>query len=163
MADNPSFDIVSEVDFQEMRNAAIQAEKEIATRYDLKRVGAKLLIESESLVLETADEFTLEQAREVLETKLVRRGVHLKSMRRGDVEPASGGRVRQKLTFQQGIPQETAKKLVAEIKRLKLKVQAAIQGDTVRVSGKSRDDLQTAIAALKSLDVDVPLSFTNYR
>lgn len=163
MADTNSFDIVSEVDFQEIRNAAIQAEKEIATRYDLKRVGAKLLIEDETLVLETSDEFTLEQAREVVETKLVRRGVHLKSVRRGDVEPASGGRVRQKLTFQQGIPQETAKKIVAEVKRLKLKVQAAIQGDSVRISGKSRDDLQTAIAALKALELDVPLSFNNYR
>ncbi len=163
MADTQSFDIVSEVDLQEMRNAANQAEKEIATRYDLKRVGSKLLIEAEALVLESADKFTLGQAREVVETKLVRRGIHLKSLRRGDVEPASGGRVRQKLTFQQGIPQETAKQLVAEIKRLKLKVQAAIQGDSVRVSGKSRDELQTAIAAVKSLDLDVPLTFTNYR
>jgi len=163
MADTQSFDIVSEVDFQEMRNAANQAEKEIATRYDLKRMGSRLLVEGESLVLESADKFTLDQAREVVETKLVRRGVHLKSLRRGDVEPASGGRVRQKLTFQQGIPQETAKQLVAEVKRLKLKVQAAIQGDTVRVSGKSRDELQTAIAAMKGLDLDVPLTFTNYR
>ncbi len=163
MADTNSFDVVSEVDLQEVRNAANQAEKEIANRYDLKRVGAKLLIESDSLVLEAADKFSLDQAREVVETKLVRRGVHLKSLRRGEIEPASGGRARQKLTFQQGIPQETAKKLVAEIKRLKLKVQAAIQGDSVRVSGKSRDDLQTAIAALKGLELDVPLSFTNYR
>ncbi|MBP7587842.1 MAG: YajQ family cyclic di-GMP-binding protein [Thermoanaerobaculia bacterium] len=163
MADTNSFDIVSEVDFAEVKNAANQAEKEILTRYDLKRVGSKLLIEDETLVLESADDFTLEQAREVVETKLVRRGVHLKSVRRGDIEPASGGRVRQKLTFQSGIPQETAKKIVAEIKRLKLKVQAAIQGETVRVSGKSRDDLQTAIATLKALELDVPLTFTNYR
>ena len=163
MADTNSFDIVSEVDFAEVRNAANQAEKEILTRYDLKRVGSKLLIEDESLVLESADDFTLEQAREVVETKLVRSGVHLKSMRKGDVEPASGGRVRQKITFQSGIPQETAKKIVAEIKRLKIKVQATIQGETVRVSGKSRDDLQTAIAALKGLELDVPLTFTNYR
>ena len=163
MADTNSFDIVSEVDFAEVKNAANQAEKEILTRYDLKRVGSKLLIEDETLVLESADDFTLEQAREVVETKLVRRGVHMKSVRRGDIEPASGGRVRQKLTFQSGIPQETAKKIVAEIKRLKLKVQAAIQGETVRVSGKSRDDLQTAIATLKALELDVPLTFTNYR
>ncbi|MEO8277062.1 MAG: YajQ family cyclic di-GMP-binding protein [Thermoanaerobaculia bacterium] len=163
MADTNSFDVVSEVDFQEVRNAAIQAEKEIITRYDLKRVNAKLLIEDETLVLESADDFTLDQAREVIETKLVRRGVHLKSLRKGDVEPASGGRVRQKLTFQQGIPQDTAKKIVAEIKRLKLKVQASIQGDSVRVSGKSRDELQTAIAALKAMEIDVPLSFNNYR
>lgn len=162
MADN-SFDIVSEVDLQEVRNAAIQAEKEIGTRYDLKRVRAGLTIEKETLILESSDEFTLGQAREVVEAKLVKRGIHLKSMRKGDVEPASGGRVRQKLTFQQGIPIETAKKMVAEIKKLKLKVQAAIQGETVRVSGKNRDDLQATIAALKALDLDVPLSFTNYR
>lgn len=162
MADN-SFDIVSEVDLQEVKNAATQAEKEIATRYDLKRVNAKLKIEGEALELEAADDFTLTQAREVLESKLAKRGVHLKSLRKGDIEPASGGRVRQKLTFQQGIPIETAKKIVAEIKKAKLKVQASIQSDTVRVSGKSRDDLQTVIALLKGMDLDVPLSFTNYR
>jgi uncharacterized protein YajQ (UPF0234 family) len=162
MADN-SFDIVSEVNLQEVRNAAMQAEKEIATRYDLKRVGARLEIEDEALQLESADEFTLGQAREVVESKLVKRGVHLKSLRKGDPEPASGGRVRQKLTFQQGIPTETAKKIVAEIKKSKLKVQAAIQGDTVRVSGKSRNDLQAVIAALRAMELDVPLSFTNYR
>ncbi len=110
-----------------------------------------------------ADEFSLNQALEVVKTKLVRRGVNLKSLRYGKLEPASGGRVRQRITLQQGIPQETAKRLVAEIKSRKLKVQAAIQGDTVRVSGKNRDDLQTVIAVLKALDLDVPLSFTNYR
>jgi len=158
-----SFDVVSQVDFQEVRNAATQAEKEIATRYDLKRVGARLKIAGEELEIEAADDFSIGQAREVLESKLVKRGVHLKSLRKGDVEPASGGRVRQKLTFQQGIPIETARKIVAEIKRAKLKVQAAIQSDTVRVSGKSRDDLQKVIALLKAMDLDVPLTFTNYR
>jgi cyclic-di-GMP-binding protein len=162
MADS-SFDVVSQVDFQEVRNAATQAEKEIATRYDLKRVGAKLGVAGEELELEAADDFSIGQAREVLESKLVKRGVHLKSLRKGNVEPASGGRVRQKLTFQQGIPIETARKMVAEIKRAKLKVQAAIQSDTVRVSGKSRDDLQKVIALLKAMDLDVPLTFTNYR
>src|SRR2546423_1128441 len=132
------FDVVSEVDFQEVRNAATQAEKEIANRYDLKKSNARLAIEGEALELEAADEFSIGQARDVLESKLVKRGVHLKSLRKADVEPASGGRVRQKLTFQQGIPIETCKKIVAEIKRQKLKVQAAIQSDTVRVSGKSR-------------------------
>src|SRR6185503_11850876 len=135
-----SFDVVSQVDFQEVRNAATQAEKEIATRYDLKRVGAKLSVAGEELELEAADDFTIGQAREVLESKLVKRGVHLKSLRKGDVEPASGGRVRQKLTFQQGIPI-----------------------DTGRVSGKGRDDLQKVIALLKAMDLDVPLTFTNYR
>jgi uncharacterized protein YajQ (UPF0234 family) len=162
MADS-SFDVVSEVDFQEVRNAAHQAEKEIANRYDLKRVGAKLTLAGEEIEIEAADDFTIGQAREVLETKLVRRGVKLESLRKGDVEPASGGRVRQKLTFQQGIPTDTAKKIVAEIKRAKLKVQASIQGDSVRVAGKSRDDLQKVIALLRETKVDVPLSFTNYR
>jgi uncharacterized protein YajQ (UPF0234 family) len=158
-----SFDAVSQVDFQEVRNAAHQAEKEIANRYDLKRVNAKLTLEGETLELEAADDFTVGQAREVLESKLVKRGIQLKSLRKGDIEPASGGRVRQKLTFQQGIPIETAKKMVAEVKRAKLKVQASIQGDTVRISGKSRDDLQRVIALFKAMDLDVPLSFTNYR
>lgn len=162
MADS-SFDVVSKVDLQEVKNAFGQAEKEIATRYDLKRVRAEITMEGETIVAESGDDFTLEQALEVLRSKLFKRGVHLKSLRPGKVEPASGGRVRQKIEFQQGIPIETAKKLVAEIKQRKLKVQGSIQGDTVRVSGKSKDELQNAMALLRALDVDVPLSFTNYR
>jgi uncharacterized protein YajQ (UPF0234 family) len=163
MAAENSFDIVSEVDLQEVRNAVSQADKEIANRYDLKKAAADLRLEGEEISLEAADEFSLTQALEVLKSKLIKRNVQLKSLRYGKIEPASGGRARQKITLQQGIPQETAKKIVAEIKAKKLKVQAAIQGDTVRVSGKNRDDLQTVIALLKSLDLDVPLTFTNYR
>jgi hypothetical protein len=163
MAAENSFDIVSTVDLQEVRNAVNQAEKEIGTRYDLKKAAAELRLEGEEIALETADEFALNQALEVLKTKLVKRNVNLKSLRYGKIEPASGGRARQKITLQQGIPTETAKKLVAEIKAKKLKVQAAIQGDTVRVTGKNRDDLQTVIAVLKALDLDLPLNFTNYR
>src|SRR5262249_1154766 len=151
------------VDLQEVRNAVSQAEKEVANRYDLKKAGAKIELESEEIVAGAADEYSLGQALDVLKTKLVRRGVNLKSLRYGKIEPASGGRARQKITLQQGIPQETAKKLVATIKAKKLKVQSAIQGDTVRVSGKNRDDLQAVIATLKELDLDVPLTFTNYR
>jgi len=158
-----SFDVVSNVDLQEVRNAVNQADKEIVNRYDLKKAAVSLSLEGEEITLEAADEYSLNQALEVLKTKMVRREVQLKSLRYGKVEAASGGRARQKITLQQGIPTETAKKLVAEIKQRKLKVQAAIQGDTVRVSGKNRDDLQTVIAALKSLDLDVPLTFTNYR
>ena len=158
-----SFDVVSNVDLQEVRNAVNQADKEIVNRYDLKKAAVSLSLEGEEITLEAADEYSLNQALEVLKTKMVRREVQLKSLRYGKVEPASGGRARQKITLQQGIPTETAKKLVAEIKQRKLKVQAAIQGDTVRVSGKNRDDLQTVIAALKSLDLDIPLTFTNYR
>lgn len=163
MAAENSFDVVSNVDLQEVRNAVNQAEKEIVNRYDLKKAAVSLRLEGEEIVLEAADEYSLNQALEVLKTKMVRREVQLKSLRYGKVEPASGGRARQKITLQQGIPTETARKLVAEIKQRKLKVQAAIQGDTVRVSGKNRDDLQTVIAALKALDLDVPLTFTNYR
>lgn len=158
-----SFDIVSTVDLQEVRNAVGQAEKEITTRYDLKNARAELRLEKEEMVLESSDEFTLGQALEVVKSKLVRRGIHLKSLRYGKVEPASGGRARQKVTLQQGIPIETSKRIVAEIKTMKLKTQASIQADTVRVSGKSRDDLQTVMAALRGLDLDVPLTFTNYR
>jgi len=158
-----SFDVVSRVDLQEVRNAFGQAEKEIANRYDLKRVQSRIALEGDAVLAESADEFTLEQTLDVLRTKLVKRGVHAKSLRPGKVDPASGGRVRQKIEFQQGIPTETCKKLVAELKQRKLRIQAAIQGDSVRVTGKSKDELQTAITALRSLDFDVPLEFTNYR
>jgi cyclic-di-GMP-binding protein len=163
MAAENSFDIESTVDLQEVRNAVQQAEKEIGNRYDLKKAAAVLRLEGEEIVLEAADDYSVQQALDVLQSKLVKRGVNLKSLRYGKVEPASGGRARQKITLQQGIPQETAKKIVAEIKTRKLKVQAAIQGDTVRVSGKNRDDLQSVIAALKALELDVPLTFANYR
>lgn len=163
MAAENSFDIVSTVDLQEVRNAVSQAEKEIVNRYDLKKAAVDLRLEKEEMTLEAADEFSLDQALEVLKSKLVRRGVNLKSLRYGKIEPASHSRARQKITLQQGIPQETARKIVAEIKSKKLKVQAAIQGDTVRVSGKNRDDLQEVIATLKELDLDIPLTFTNYR
>lgn len=158
-----SFDIVSRVDLQEVRNAFSQAEKEIGNRYDLKRVRSGLEMEGDEIVAESADEFTLEQTLEVLRTKLVRRGVQPKSLRPGKVEPASGGRVRQRIAFQQGVPTETAKKIVAEIKKEKLRVQASIQGDSVRIAGKSKDQLQEIIAFLKKLDLDVPIEFTNYR
>ena len=158
-----SFDIVSTVDLQEVRNAVQQADKEIGQRYDLKKAAADLRLEGEEIALEAADAYTLQQCVDVLQSKLVKRGVNLKSLRYGKVEPASGSRARQKITLQQGIPTETAKKIVAEIKTRKLKVQAAIQGDSVRVSGKNRDDLQTVIAALKAMDLDVPLTFSNYR
>jgi hypothetical protein len=162
MADH-SFDVVSKVDLQEVRNAFGQAEKEIATRYDLRRVAAAIAREGDAVVAESGDEFTLAQTVDVFKAKLVKRGVHPKSLRPGKVEPASGGRVRQRLEFQQGIPTETSKRLVAEIKSRKTKVQAAIQGDSLRVSGKSKDDLQGAMAALRALEIDVPLTFTNYR
>lgn len=163
MAGTSSFDVVSEVDRQEVRNAVHQAAKEVATRFDLKKANARIDLEGEDMVVESSDEYTLAQALDVLKGRLVRRGVDLKSLRPEKIEPASGARARQRIGVQEGIPQETAKKIVAEIKKQKLKVQAAIQGDSVRISGKSKDDLQEVIALLKSLDLDVPLTFTNYR
>jgi hypothetical protein len=163
MAGTSSFDVVSEVDRQEVRNAVHQAAKEVATRFDLKKANARIDLEGEDMVVESSDEYTLAQALDVLKGRLVRRGVDLKSLRPGKIEPASGARARQRIGVQEGIPQETAKKIVAEIKKQKLKVQAAIQGDSVRISGKNKDDLQEVIALLKSLDLDVPLTFTNYR
>ena len=150
MASTSSFDVVSEVDLQEVKNAVNQAD-------------ARVDLEGDDLVVESSDEFTLGQAVDVLKGKLVRRGVDLKSLRPGKVEDASGGRARQRIEIQQGIPQETGKKIAAEVKKMKLKVQAAIQGDSVRISGKKKDDLQEVITHLKGLELDVPLTFTNYR
>lgn len=163
MAADNSFDIVSNVDFQEVRNAVDQAQREVTTRYDLKNANASVELNDEEIVVESSDEYTLAQAVDVVKGKLVRRGVDLKSLRPEAVEDASGGRARQKIAFQQGIPQDTAKKIVAEVKKLKMKVQGSIQGDTVRISGKKRDDLQTVIAHVKGMKLDVPVTFTNYR
>jgi cyclic-di-GMP-binding protein len=162
MSDN-SFDIVSKIDMQEVLNAVLQAEKEVANRFDLKKANAIVRMEGEEIFSEAADEYNLNQALDVVKGKLVRRGVDLKALRPGKLEDSKGSRVRQKIAFQQGIPQETAKKIVAEIKAMKAKVQASIQGDTVRVAAKKRDDLQEVIAKLKALEWDLPLSFTNYR
>jgi uncharacterized protein YajQ (UPF0234 family) len=158
-----SFDVESTVDFQEVRNAVDQAAKEIGNRYDLKQSGAKLTLEGEVMTLESAADFSLEQALDVLKTWVVRRGIDVKSLLIADSEASSGGRVRQTVEIQQGIPKETCKQIAAEIKKMKIKVQASIQGDSVRVTGKKRDDLQAAITHLKSLDLDVPLVFANYR
>ena len=161
--DNNSFDIVSTVDLQEVRNAVSQAEKEVGNRYDLKKAAAEIRLEGEEILAGAADEYTLDQALDVLNSKLVRRGIHLKSLRFGKFEPASGSRVRQKITLQQGIPTEKAKEIVRIVKDSKKKVQASIQGDSVRISGKDRDDLQAIISALRGKDLGVELTFTNYR
>lgn len=164
MASDSSFDIVAQVDLQEVKNALAQAAKEIHNRYDLKKADVELdLVDDEALVVTSSDEFTLGQAVDVLRTKLVRRGVDLKALDAQAVEDAAGGRARQRLVLRQTIDKDGAKQIVAAIKKLKLKVQASIQGDTVRVSGKSRDDLQTVIAHVKGMDLDLPLVFTNYR
>ncbi len=159
-----SFDIVSKVDMQEVSNAVQQALKEIHTRYDLKDSKSEIKIEEkEGLVLASADEYKLKAVNDVLQGKLVKRGVSLKALTYGAIEPAAGSTVRQKVSLQQGIPIEKAREIVKLIKNSKKKVQAAIQGDLVRVSGKDRDTLQEIIALLKQNDFGIDMQFTNYR
>lgn len=164
MASESSFDIVSEVDHQEIKNAISQAMKEIQTRFDLK--GSNSNIEfagGEEIVLTSADEFKIKAVRDVLETRLVKRNVPLKALDYGKVEMALGQTARQKVKLQKGIPTDKAKEIVKLIKGSKLKVQAAIQGDQLRVTGKNRDDLQAVIRMLKDTDLGIDMQFTNYR
>jgi hypothetical protein len=164
MAGDNSFDIVSKVDIQEVRNAIDQALKEVRTRFDLKDSHTEIKLEGEDTIqLASADEYKLKAVTEILNQKMVKRGISLKSLTFGKVEPASGSSVRQKITLTQGIPGEKAKEIVKHLKESKKKVQASIQGDTVRVSGKDRDTLQEAIALLKGHDFGIDMQFTNYR
>jgi uncharacterized protein YajQ (UPF0234 family) len=158
-----SFDIVSKVDLQEVRNAIAQAMKEITTRFDLKGSGSDISLGEEEIVLSSADEYKLKAVRDVLEGRLVKRSVPLKALSFGKAEAALSGTVRQKVTLQKGIPTEKAREVVKLIKQTKLKVQAAIQGDQVRVSGKNKDDLQAVMRTLKEQDLGIDMQFTNYR
>jgi len=160
----PSFDVVSEVDMQEVRNAVDQAKREITTRYDFKDTGSSIELQGHEIRMATASEDRLRALRQVLEEKLVRREVSLKALEYGKVEEASGSTVRQTATLNAGISQEKAKDLNKFIKGLNLKgIQSQAQGDQLRVSGKKRDDLQAVIAALKAEDFGVPLQFNNFR
>lgn len=164
MAAENSFDIVSKVDLQEVRNAIDQAIKEVRTRFDLKDSKSDIRLEGEDAIqLSSADEYKLQAVTEILRQKLVKRGVSLKALTFGTVEPAAGSSVRQKVSLQQGIAGEKAKEIVRIIKDSKKKVQASIQGDTVRVSGKDRDALQEIIALLRGRDLGIDMQFTNYR
>ncbi len=163
MAAENSFDIVCKIDMQEVTNALDQARREIETRYDLKGSKNEITQEKEELVLSAADEMKLKAVVDILQSKLHRRGVPLKALTYGKVEQAAGGVLRQKITLQQGIPIEKAREIVRLVKDAKVKVQAAIQEDQVRVSGKNRDDLQKIIALVKDKDFGIALQFTNYR
>jgi len=164
MAAENSFDIVSKVDVQEVSNAIQNALKEIHTRFDLKDSKSDIQLEGkEALVLSSADEYKLKAVTDILQSKLVKRGVPIKALSYGTIEPAAGSSVRQKITMQQGIPIEKAREIVKLIKDSKKKVQASIQGDTVRVSGKDRDALQEIIALLRGHDFGIDMQFTNYR
>jgi uncharacterized protein YajQ (UPF0234 family) len=159
----PSFDIVSEVDKQEVKNAVEQVNKEVSTRFDFKGSDARVEQAEYVLTLFADDEFKLDQIQEVLNAKLIKRGIDIKCMEIGKVEKVSGNKVKRSATVKTGVETELAKKIVKLYKDSKLKVQASIQGDTVRVSGAKRDTLQEAIALAKKSITDFPLQFQNFR
>jgi cyclic-di-GMP-binding protein len=165
MAQQNTFDVVSKVDLAEMKNAVNQAMKEISQRYDFKGTNSSIELDEKEhkLTLATASEFTLKQLNDVLQQKVVKRNISLKALSYGKIEPAAKDSVRQVVTLQQGIPGEKAKDIVKYIKESKLKVQASINGDFVRVAGKDRDVLQDVIALLKEKDFGIDMQFTNYR
>lgn len=163
MAKDCSFDVVSVVNMQEVNNALNQTIKEIQQRYDFKNSKTQLTMEKQDLKIITDDDFKLRSVIDILQTKLIRRGVPIKNLDYGKVEPASGNTVRQIIKIQQGIETEKAKQIVKDIKNLQLKVQSQIMENQVRVSGKNKDDLQAVIAFLKDKDYGVELQFTNYR
>ena len=163
MAQQNSFDIVSQVDLAEVNNALNQTVKEVRQRFDFKGSQANVVLEKGELVLSAEDETKLRNMNDILQQKLVRRSVPLKALSYGDIEPAAGGTVRQRAKIQEGIPQGKAREVVKFIKDTKVKVQASIQGDIVRVSGRDRDTLQDVIARLKDKDFGIHMQFTNYR
>jgi len=164
MAQENSFDIVSKVDIQEVRNAIDQAMKEIRQRFDLKDTHSEVSLEGQDAIqLASSNEYKLEAVKDILAQKLVKRGVSLKNLTYAKIEPSSGQSVRQKISLQQGIPVEKAKEIVRLVKDSKKKAQASIQGDTVRISSKDRDELQAIIALLRAKDLGLELQFTNYR
>lgn len=163
MSKENSFDIVSEVDKQEVTNAVQQAIREMENRFDFKGSKSDIKHEGDTITLISDDDFKLRNVVDILESKMVKRGIDLKALKYGKAEPAAGDTVKQVVTIKQGIDKDMAKEITKLIKNSKVKVQAQIQGDQVRVSGKNRDDLQAIIKLLKEQDLDVPLQFTNYR
>lgn len=163
MAKDCSFDVVSEVNMQEVDNAVNQAKKEIGTRYDFRGSKSEITLEGDTIKIVSDDEYKLNAVIDVLKGKMVKRGVAIKNLDYGKVEPASGATVRQVITIKKGISKEVAKDVVKLIKGMKLKVNASIQEDQVRVAGKDKDDLQAVIQMLKQQDLPVELQFVNFR
>jgi cyclic-di-GMP-binding protein len=163
MAADNSFDIVCKVDMQEVTNALDQARRDVDTRYDLKGSRNEILLEKTDIVITSADEMKLKAVVDILQSKLHKRGVPLKALTYGTVETAAGSTLRQRIGLQQGISMDKAKEIVRLIKDTKLKVQASIQEDQVRVSGKSKDDLQRIMALLREKDLGIALQFSNFR
>lgn len=158
----PSFDIVSKVDQHELTNAVDQAKRKLEDRYDLRGTGASFALEGKVITQTAASEFQLKQLLDILRERLAGRGIDLRCLDMGDIETNVAG-VRQAITVKQGIEQVQAKKIIALLKEAKLKVEAQIQGDKLRVTGKKRDDLQTAIALLRKSELELPLQFDNFR
>src|SRR5262245_14164645 len=156
-------DVACKVDPQAVADAVHQATREVQTRYDLKQTKTELGLEKDAVTVHTDNDYVLKQVVDVLQSKLHRRGVPLKALTYGKIEPAAGGTVRQRITVQQGIPMDKAKEIVRLVKDTKLRVQAQIQEDQVRVFGKNRDDLQAVIKTLREHDLGIEMQFTNYR
>jgi len=163
MAKENSFDIVSLVDLNEVTNAIQQTKKEIQNRYDFKGSSSEVTLDGEEIIMISDDEFKMNQLKDVLLSKLIRRNVPIKNLKYGKLEPAAGGNVRMRVQLVQGIDRDVAKQINTIIKNTKLKVKSQVQGDQIRVSGKSKDDLQQVIATLKAADLPVELQFVNYR
>ncbi|MCP1305814.1 YajQ family cyclic di-GMP-binding protein [Paenibacillus tyrfis] len=163
MSSENSFDIVSKLDLQEMNNAINQAEKEIATRFDFKGSKSSISLEKEELMVISDDDFKLQNVLDILQSKMAKRGISLKNLDYGKVEPAAGSTVRQRIKVKQGIDQDNAKKINVLIRDSKLKVKSQIQGDQIRVTGKSKDDLQQVMALLRKADLSLDLQFINFR
>ncbi len=163
MAKENSFDIVSKTNFSEVDNAINQTRKELSQRFDFKGSKTLVSLHDKELIISAEDDTKLTNLNDVLQSKLVRRGVSLKALQYEPREPAAGGTIRQIVKIQQGIPQEKGKEIVKYIKTLKIKVQASIQGEMVRVSGKKRDDLQDIMNQLKKKDFEIDMQFDNYR
>lgn len=159
----PSFDIVSKVDMQEVDNAINQTIKEISQRYDFKGSKCEVTLEKDVVKVLADDDFRLKSIIDILQSKFLKRGISIKALQYGKAEPASGGMIRQLITIQQGVSKEKGKDIIAAIKETKLKVQAQIQDDQVRVTGKNIDDLQDAIKTLKGKDLEIELQFLNFR
>jgi cyclic-di-GMP-binding protein len=163
MASTFSFDVVSRFDFQELKNAIDQSEREIHQRYDLKDTGTEIVLTEKDITINTASEYSLQAVRDTIESKMVRRGLSLKILDYQKEEQASGGRMRQTAKLREGLTDEVAKKLTKQIRDEFKKVTPQIQGDLIRVQAKSKDDLQAVIESLKGQDLPVALQFVNYR
>jgi uncharacterized protein YajQ (UPF0234 family) len=163
MSSESSFDIVSKIDMQELKNAIQQAEREIETRFDFKGSKSGISMDKEELIVISDSEYRVESVVDILQTKMVKRGISLKSLEYGKIEPAASNTMRQRIKLKQGVDQDNTKKINNLIKDSKMKVKSVIQGDQIRVTSKSKDDLQQVMTLLRGADLPIDLQFVNYR